>query len=67
VEPFDEVAASVAAAQTTLPMPKGHEDLFKALNEDIARLRVDGTLAEILTKHGLDASAADVGEPRLIV
>ncbi|WP_432246886.1 substrate-binding periplasmic protein [Streptomyces sanyensis] len=64
--PFDEVAASVEAAQSTFPIPKGHEDMLKAINEDIAELRSSGELARILTKNGLDASAAEVGEPRLI-
>ncbi|MFJ8540295.1 substrate-binding periplasmic protein [Streptomyces sp. NPDC093591] len=65
-EPFDKVAASVEAAQSTFPMPKGHEDMLKAVNEDIAALRSSGELAKILTKHGLEADAAEVGEPRLI-
>ncbi|MGC9538936.1 substrate-binding periplasmic protein [Streptomyces sp. UG1] len=65
-EPFDQVAASVEAAQSTFPMPKGHEDMVKAVNEDIAALRSSGALAKILTKHGLEASSAEVGEPRLI-
>ncbi|WP_338899912.1 transporter substrate-binding domain-containing protein [Streptomyces sp. TG1A-60] len=65
-KPFDKVAASVEPAQSAFPMPKGHEDMVKAINEDIAELRSRGELAKILTKHGLDASAAEVGEPRLI-
>ncbi|MEU0119514.1 transporter substrate-binding domain-containing protein [Streptomyces bobili] len=65
-KPFDKVAASIEAAQSTLPMPKGHEDMLKAVNEDVAALRSSGELAKILTKNGLEASAAEVGEPRLI-
>ncbi|MET9833688.1 transporter substrate-binding domain-containing protein [Streptomyces sp. NPDC006385] len=65
-KPFDEVAASVQAAQATFPMPKGHEDLVKAINEDIASLRSSGEIAKILTRNGLQASAAEVGDPRLI-
>ncbi|MBD0843957.1 substrate-binding periplasmic protein [Streptomyces sp. TRM68416] len=65
-EPFDKVAASIEAAQATFPMPKGHEDMLKAVNEDIAALRSSGELAKILTKNGLEAGAAEVGEPRLI-
>lgn len=65
-EPFDEVAATKDAAQSTFPMPKGHEDMLTAFNEDIATLRENGKLAEILEKHGLDPSAAEVGEPALI-
>ncbi|MEU0214800.1 transporter substrate-binding domain-containing protein [Streptomyces sp. NPDC006265] len=65
-KPFDKVAASIEAAQSTFPMPKGHDDMLKAVNEDIATLRSSGELAKILTKNGLEASAAEVGEPRLI-
>jgi polar amino acid transport system substrate-binding protein len=65
-EPFDAVKASVEPAQSTFPIPKGHEDLLKALNADIAKLREDGTLSTILTKNGVDPSAAQVGQPRLI-
>ncbi|WP_374455957.1 substrate-binding periplasmic protein [Nocardioides sp.] len=66
VEPFDEVAASIEPAQTTFPIQKGHEDLLTALNEDIATLRENGRLAEILEENGLDPSGAEPGEARLI-
>jgi polar amino acid transport system substrate-binding protein len=65
-KPFDKVAASVEAAQATFPMPKGREDMLKAINADIATLRSSGELAKILTRNGLQASAAEVGDPRLI-
>ncbi|WDV56010.1 hypothetical protein PV963_39580 [Streptomyces coeruleorubidus] len=39
--------------------------MLKAVNEDIAALRSSGELAKILTRNGLEASAAEVGEPRL--
>lgn len=65
-EPFDKVAATKDAAQSAFPMPKGHKDMLTAFNEDIATLRENGKLAEILKKHGLDPSAADVGKPTLI-
>ncbi|MEU6181780.1 substrate-binding periplasmic protein [Streptomyces coeruleorubidus] len=65
-KPFDKVTASVEAAQSTFPMPKGHPDMLKAINADIAALRSSGELAKILTRNGLQASAAEVGDPRLI-
>ena len=37
-----------------------------APHADIATLRAAGRLAEILVAAGLDASAAEPGEPRLI-
>ena len=37
-----------------------------ALDADIAALRASGRLAEILIAAGLDASAAEPSEPRLI-
>ncbi|MFR9798862.1 substrate-binding periplasmic protein [Streptomyces sp. MS06] len=65
-QPFDKVKASIEAAQATFPMPKGHPDMVKAINDDIATLHNNGQLAHILTTHGLQSTAADVGAPRLI-
>lgn len=65
-EPFDEVAASMEGLQTTFPVHLENDSLLTALNEDVAKLREDGTLAEILTANGLDPSAAEPGEPRLV-
>ncbi|MFC5633246.1 hypothetical protein [Streptomyces bullii] len=65
-KPFDEVSASVEAAQSTFPMPKGRQTMVKAINEDIAVLRSSGELAKILTANGLKADAAEAGDPRLI-
>lgn len=66
VQPFQDVTASVEAAQSTFPIPMNKPELLKAINEDIFALRGSGELADILAKHGLDASAAEPGEPRLI-
>jgi polar amino acid transport system substrate-binding protein len=65
VEPFEEVGASLQAGQTNFPT-KNNEALAKAINDDVAKLREDGTLADILKSNGLDPSAAEVGEPRLL-
>ncbi|WP_293782432.1 ABC transporter substrate-binding protein [uncultured Aeromicrobium sp.] len=65
-EPFSTVAASVEAAQSSFPVPKGSQELLEAINTNIDRLRESGRLAELLEEHGLDPSAAETGEPRLI-
>ncbi|GGE01364.1 ABC transporter substrate-binding protein [Aureimonas endophytica] len=64
--PDERVRATVKAAQAGLPYTKGNAALGKALDADIATLHKDGTIASILKKHKLDASAAEVGEPRLV-
>lgn len=58
------VAGTKEAAQSSFPMPRGKDPLAKAINEDIAELQRNGKIKEILVKHKLDASAADVGAPR---
>lgn len=66
VEPDERVAASVEPAQANLAHDPDNAELTTALNEDLEALRSDGRLAKILESHGLDASGAEVGEPRLI-
>ncbi|GAB3624399.1 glutamine ABC transporter substrate-binding protein [Mariniluteicoccus endophyticus] len=66
VEKDPTIAGTLDAAQASFPMPKGKDALAKAINEDIAELHKNGKIKEILVKHKLDASAADVGEPRLL-
>ena len=65
-EPDERVAASLEPAQVCFPMSNDNEALVDAVIEDIETLRVDGTLADLLEQNGLDRSAADVGELRLI-
>lgn len=52
--------------QSNYPMDPTNDELAEAIDEDIATLRENGRLAEILEKHGMDPSAADPGEPRLL-
>lgn len=66
VEPDPAVAATVEAAQTTLPYTKDNTEMGAALDEAIEDLHSSGRIVEILEEHGLPASAAEVGEPRLI-
>jgi polar amino acid transport system substrate-binding protein len=65
-EPDQRVAASTSPAQACFPLAKRNEALAKAVIGDIQKLRSDGTLAKILEKNGLDASAANVSKLNLI-
>jgi polar amino acid transport system substrate-binding protein len=65
-EPDERVASSVNPAQVCFPVPKANAALAKAIKDDLETLRSDGSLAEILGENGLDPSAADVQELKLI-
>jgi polar amino acid transport system substrate-binding protein len=65
-KPLADVAASKESAQATFPVSKKNPDLLKAINDDLAQMKQDGTIKKILTDNSLDASAADTGAPRLI-
>ncbi|MDR1833779.1 MAG: transporter substrate-binding domain-containing protein [Propionibacteriaceae bacterium] len=65
-EPDDRVAASVKAAQIGLPLTKGNAELLAAVNDDIKKLRDDGTIKAIFEKYGVDTSLIEVGENYLI-
>lgn len=66
IEGDDRIPATMEPGQSTFPHTKGNDAMTTALDEDIAALRKSGRLAEILVAAGLDASAAEPGEPRLI-
>jgi polar amino acid transport system substrate-binding protein len=65
-EPDERVASSLEPPQVCFPMSKDNADLYEAVSADLENLRQDGTIASILENHGLDPSAADSGELRLI-
>ncbi len=65
-DPDDSVGASVKPAQTGIPYTKSNAALGTALNEDIATLRKDGKLAEILKAHDVDPKESEVGENYLL-
>lgn len=65
-EPDDRVGASVAPPQIGLPITLDNTALLAAADEVIAELHASGKMKEILQSYGLDPSAADVGEPRLV-
>lgn len=60
------IAASLEPAQAGFPMAKDNDALAEAINADIEALMEDGTIADILEANGLERSAADTGDPRLI-
>lgn len=60
------VKASIEAAQIAFTLAKGNEELQKALNEDIATLKKNGTIGKILETYGLSAQDSEVGVPRAI-
>jgi len=62
----DDIAASTEPGQTGFYYPKENTKLGELLDEQIDTMREDGTIGEILTKWGLDASAADTGAARLL-
>ncbi|RRJ87940.1 amino acid ABC transporter substrate-binding protein [Gulosibacter macacae] len=66
VQPDERVAASQEAAQIAIPVAPGNEALVTAINDFIKVIREDGRLEKILVDNGLDATAADTGDPRLI-
>lgn len=65
-DPDDRVAASVEPVQAALPHTPGNEAFTTALDEDIASLHEDGTIARILEDAGLDPAIGETGEPRLV-
>lgn len=65
-EPHDEIRFTQEPAQVNFPVRQGNAGLLEALNDGIVDLRESGRLAEILEAHGIDGSAAEPGEPRLM-
>jgi polar amino acid transport system substrate-binding protein len=66
IKPDPRISASMEAGQGTFPMNKKNKTLVAAFDEDIKTLHENGTIAKLLVKHGLEASAGDTGEARLI-
>lgn len=66
VKPDPAVAATEEASQSAFPVSKKNASLLTAMNADITAMHKDGEIAKILESHGLKASAADTGTPRLV-
>jgi polar amino acid transport system substrate-binding protein len=60
------VPATEEPSQTSLLLDPSNDALAAAIDDHISQMREDGTLVEILEANGLPASAAEVGDPRLI-
>lgn len=65
-EPDPRVGVTEEPGQAGFPMSPDNQAMLEAFNEVIADLHEEGRIAEILEANGLDPSAADVGDPRLI-
>ena len=64
--PDPRVPASLQPPQANLPYTMGNDGLGKALDDDLAAIHKSGEMADIMKSNGLDPSAANVGEPRLV-
>ncbi|MGB3482583.1 MAG: transporter substrate-binding domain-containing protein [Mycobacterium sp.] len=60
------VSATSVPGQCSLPFAKSNTTLLAAFNDYIAAIKLDGTLAELLTEYGIDPKLADTGAPRLL-
>ncbi|MBC3492470.1 substrate-binding periplasmic protein [Pseudomonas taiwanensis] len=65
-DPDQRVATSVIPAQSAFLFSKENSELGTALNAAIEEMHKTGKIAEILRKHGITESLADVGEPRYV-
>lgn len=65
-EPDQRVRASIEAAQIAFALAKGNNELTKAINDDIAKLREAKGIDSALQAYGLSAEDSKVGEPRAI-
>ncbi|MFH8252563.1 substrate-binding periplasmic protein [Microbacterium sp. B2969] len=63
VTPNPNVPQFDAVGQVMWPSSLDNKDLGKALDEDIEKLRADGTITKILEKYGIDPAVGEPGEP----
>jgi polar amino acid transport system substrate-binding protein len=66
LQPDARIPVTAHPGQLNWPTKLDNTELPQALNDNIEDLRKDGTIAELLKKYGMDASAADVGEPGML-
>lgn len=66
LKPDARINATMNPSQTSFLLDKGNEDFIKAVNSSIDDYRKDGAIADALKAYGLDTSAAEVGEGRVI-
>ena len=63
-EADERVSSSKLPGQGAFPLNKENTSLLEVVNANIAELHANGFIKETLVKFGLDASAAEAGEPR---
>ncbi|MFK0009562.1 substrate-binding periplasmic protein [Paenarthrobacter sp. NPDC090520] len=63
VTPNPKVPEFAAVGQVMLPSSLDNQELGKALDEDITKLRENGTIKKILEKYGLDPAVGQPGAP----
>ncbi|MFK4639388.1 substrate-binding periplasmic protein [Paenarthrobacter histidinolovorans] len=63
VKPNTNVPQFAAVGQVMMPSALDNDALGKALDEDIKKLRENGTIKKILEKYGIDPSVGEPGEP----
>ena len=63
VKPNPNVPQFAAVGQVMLPSSLDNEALGKALDEDIEKLRENGTIKKILEKYGIDPAVGEPGAP----
>jgi polar amino acid transport system substrate-binding protein len=66
MKPDPRINATMNPSQTAFLLDKANNDFVKAMNSSLEEYRKDGGIAEALKAHGLDVSAAEVGESRVI-
>lgn len=66
LEQDDRVPATIEPSQTGFLMDPSNAEMGDAIDQTIGELRESGKLVEILESNGLPASAAEVGDSRLI-
>lgn len=62
----DRIAATTQASQTAFLLSKDNTDFVTAMNTSLEDYRAAGVIGDVLTSFGLDPSAANVGEARVI-
>ncbi|WP_423182668.1 substrate-binding periplasmic protein [Arthrobacter sp. NyZ413] len=63
VKPNPHVPEFASVGQVMLPSSLDNQALGKAIDEDIRKLRQDGTIKKILEKYGLDPAVGEPGAP----
>jgi polar amino acid transport system substrate-binding protein len=66
IKPDASVPASLSPSQAGFPYQKTNSALGEAISADIAEMQKTGEIARIIQSYGLQPSAANVGEPRLV-